>query len=252
MSARVALMAVLVVGVAFTSVAGEAPAAATAGNALDALTQRLAATKLSIEVEKQNPDKVFDIIRNAANVNIVIDPAVRIRWEQETVTLRLKDVSALSAFRTLLNQLDLCATYADEAFAITTPKSIQPDPQVSVYDIRDLTTAKRSFRLPPEVLGAQIDPLPYWFRNRVQLGDSADYDKFKEFMDQLDLVNYEAPDPIGDIIAQTVQRATGGKEGGISVTYRDGYLIVVEQPKPTRLPLTPTEIGKATTGTTGK
>jgi len=245
-------LAFLLVAWASCGLAGETPAGGGGDNTLDAITNRLAAAKLSIEVDKQSPDKVLDIIRDAAKANIVLDPAVRRAWEDETVTLKLKEVTALSALQHLLRQLEVVCAYGDEALIVTTPKAVQPHPQITFYDIRDLTEGHRSFRSPATLFGSQIDPLYYWYRDRTQLGDAVDYSGFRDFLDQLDLVDTTPPDRIGEILAEAVERQVGGKDLGVSVTYRDGYLVVVQQPKAARMPLTSAEIEKAIGGTTGK
>ena len=54
------------------------------------------------------------------------------------------------------------------------------------------------------------------------------YDPFWDF----ELIDRYPPNSFGQVLADTIERQVGGKELGISVTYRNGYLIVVEQPKP--------------------
>ena len=76
------------------------------------------------------PDQVLDLIRKAGSVNIVVTPEVRAAWAGRTVTMRLDNVSALSAFHHLLRHLDLCSFYADEAMVVTTPKAVEPSTAV--------------------------------------------------------------------------------------------------------------------------
>ena len=104
--------------------------------------------------------------------------------------------------------------------------------------VKDIVEPIRSFRTPPMLFGSQIDPL-YYYWIRTQLGpvsgsggsQNGFYDPFWEF----DLIDRYPPDSIGQVLADTIERQVGGKELGISVTYRDGYLIIVEQPKPPRV-----------------
>lgn len=248
MHARTGLVATLVLAVVFPCFAGQPAAPAKAEDPLDAITRRLAGAKVTVEAEKEHPDKVFDLIRNATGVNIVIEPAVRTRWETETVSLRLKDVSALSAFYHVVRNLDLVATYANEAFVITTPQKAQPHPQVTIYDIRDMVTSPRGGRMPPSLFGAQIDPLFYRYHDKLGAvsGRPGSRDPFAE----LELVDRYPADPIGEIIADIIEEQARAKGLDVSISYRAGYLVVVEQPKATRLPLTPAEIKKGTTAAT--
>jgi len=213
------------------------PKAPAAGldQSFEAITLRLAEAKVSVEAQEMPPDQVLDLIRKAGSVNIVVAPEVRAAWQGRTVTLRLDNVSALSAFHHLLRHLDLCSFYADEALVVTTPKAVEPAPQVTVYDIRGLTEATRGFRTPPTVFGSQIDPLYYYFRHADPLTGFATARSLREFMDDLEYLERYPADPYGEIIADVISKQIGAKERGISVTYRDGYLIVVEQPPPARL-----------------
>jgi len=204
-------------------------------NSFQSITMRLADARVSVDAQAIPPDQVLDLIRKAGSVNIVVAPDVREAWAAKTVTMKLDNVSALSAFHHLLRHLDLCSFYADEAMVVTTPQAVQPAPRVSVYDIRDITEASRGFRLPPTVFGSQIDPLHYYFRHYDPVSGFVGQGGFREFMDDLEYLERYPPDPYGEIIADVISTQTNAKERGVSVTYRDGYLIVVEQPKPARL-----------------
>ncbi len=228
------LMCVLAVGLApIAADAGERGAAAPGG--FETLTLRMADAKVSVQAEQMPPDQVFDLVRKAAGVNIVIRPEVRRAWEGKTVSMTLEDVSALSAFHHLLRYLDLSAFYADEAMVVTTPESVRPAPQVYVYDIRDLVDAPRGFYLPPTVFGSQIDPLHYYFKQLDPEFLFQDTRNLTEFVADLESVERYPPDPFGHIIADVIERKTNARERGVSVTYEAGYLIVVEQPAPARL-----------------
>jgi len=238
MRSRLALAACGLLGMAALGFAGEATQAARQGNTFDAIMGRLNATVVSIEADKVNPDKVLDQIRKEANVNIVVDQAARKVWENEQLTLKLKDVSAFSALSHILRQLDVAATYEEDALVIAAPQAVQPHPRITIYPVKDIVEPIRSFRTPPMLFGSQIDPL-YYYWIRTQLGpvsgsgnnQNGFYDPFWEF----DLIDRYPPDSFGQVLADTIERQVGGKELGISVTYRDGYLIVVEQPKPPRI-----------------
>lgn len=249
MSGRVVLTAILALAITLPTFGAPAPATGIDKGLAEA-TQRLASTKLSVEIEKEDPDKVLDLIRDAAKVNIVVDPPVRRRWETETVTLKLKDISALSAFYHVLHNLDLVASYSNEAFVVNLPDKYEPNPQVTIFDIRDLINQPRGNRLPPQLFGAQIDPLYYWYRG--QLGAVSPGTLRNDPFAQLELVDSYPPDHIGQVIADTIGQAIAAKRPGVSVSYHDGYLVVVEQPKAARIPITPEEQDKATAATTGK
>ncbi|MFW6161845.1 MAG: hypothetical protein ACODAJ_03695 [Planctomycetota bacterium] len=250
MIGRPLLAALLAFPLALPCLAGQAPSEAPIEKGLAEATKRLASTKVSIEADKQDPDKVLDIIRDASSVNIVVDPAVRRQWETQPLTLKLNDVSALSAFYHVLHNLDLNASYSNEAFIVNPPDKYEPTPQVSIFDIRDLTTQPDGNRLPPTLFGAQVDPLYYWYRG--QLGAvSPGYSPYDPFAG-LELLDTYPPDPIGHVIAETVGKAMAAKHPGVSVSYLDGYLVVVEQPKAARLPITPDEQAQATAETTKK
>ena len=249
MNGRVALTTILALAIILPTSAALAPATGIDKGLAEA-TQRLASTKLSVEIEKGDPDKVLDLIRDAAKVNIVVDPPVRHRWETETVTLKLNDVSALSAFYHVLHNLDLVASYSNEAFVVNLPDKYEPSPQVTIFDIRDIITQPKGNRLPPMLFGAQIDPLYYWYRGRLGAVSpgAKRYDPFAA----LELVDSYPPDHIGQVIADTIGQAIAAKRPGVSVSYHDGYLVVVEQPKAARIPITPDEQDKATAATPGK
>jgi len=217
-----------------------APAGQAAGaddNSLEAITQRLAAARIeSVEVEKQDADKVLDLVRDAARVNIVVEADARKVLEAKTVTLKLKAVSALSVLQHVLRQVGLVTSYADEALVVTTPEAAQPHPQVTIYDIRDITLAPKGSRLPPALFGSQLDPLYYyWMRSHVMpvAGAGPFLDPFWE----IELLDKYPPDHIGDVIARTFQQRF--KDTGVQVSYYDGYLVVVEQPKAPRVPPLP-------------
>ena len=249
MARRLVLAALLVSGLATPVLAGEATEAAAAENSLEAMTVRLAGVRLNVEVEKQEPERVLDLIRDAAKVNIVVGPDARAQLEGRAVSLKLKNVTALSALQQMLRQLGMVTTYGDEALIVATAESAAPQPQITVYDIRDLTE-RRGERLPPTVFGSQVDML-YYYWIRTQLGPRAGTDGNRDPFWEFDLVNRYPPDHIGEVIAKTVQEKFG-KDTGVSVTYHDGYLVVVEKPKPTRVPVMPPQAVPAATSISTK
>jgi len=205
-------------------------------NTLEATIERLSSTRLDVELDKQAPEAVFDLLRDAARVNIVVAPEAQRALAGKTITLKLKGVRALSVLSHALRQLGLVSTFADEALVVTTEEAAKPHPQITVYDIRDITEMPRGSRLPPQLFGSQIDPLDYyWWRRRFQglegLGPGAD--PFAE----LELLDTYPPDRIGEVIARTIQEKL--KDTGVSVTYQDGYLVVVERPRVLRVPPVP-------------
>jgi len=227
----VVLIALVVSAVVGVARAGEAPE-----HSLEAITKRLATTRLDVKAEKQEPEAVLDLIRDAAKVNIVIAPDARHQIEGKTVTLKLTGISAISALGHVLRQCEMVTSYGDEALIVTTPGSAQPHPQVTVYDIRDITETARGTRLPPQLFGSQIDPLYYyWVRN--QLGPTTT-DGARDPFGDLELVDKYPPDHIGEVIAKTIQEKVG-EQTGVSVSYHDGYLVVVEKPKAARVPVLP-------------
>lgn len=236
MRARLPLTACLVALWAVPCLTAEPKAQKPPENSFHAITLRLADAKVSIDAKAAPPDELFEQIRKAAGINIVIAPVVLEAWGGKTVTMKLADVSALSAFHHLLRHLDLCSFYADEAMVVTTPRAVQPPPRISIYDIRDLVDAPRGFRLPPYLFGSQIDPLYYYFRHFDPISGFVGSGGFADFVEELDALNrYPRDDPFGEIIAEVIAKQTNAKEHGVTVTYRDGYLIVVEQPPPARL-----------------
>ena len=250
MARRLVLAALLVSGLAMPGLAGEATEAAATENSLEAITARLAGVRLNVEVEKQEPERVLDLIRDAAKVNIVVGPDARAQLEGRAVSLKLKNVTALSALQQMLRQLGMVSTYGDEALIVATIESAAPQPQIKVYDIRDLTEGTRGFRLPPDVFGSQVDML-YYYWIRTQLGPTAGTGVNKDPFWEFDLINRFPPDSIGEVIAKTVQEKFG-KDTGVSVTYHDGYLVVVEKPKPTRVPVMPPQAVPAATSISTK
>lgn len=215
-------------------VAGEAAGQETDPNSFQAVTLRLSDAKVSVKVDAARPAEVFDLIRKAGSVNIVLAPSASTAIADKTVTMELTDVSALSALHHLLRHLDLSANYADEALVVTSAEAVTPPPQISVYDIRDLLDGHRSFRLPPTLFGSQIDPLYWWDRQVGSVGPLARDASLRGFMDDLETLNYYPRDSFGMALAQKIEELTNAKERGVRVSYFDGCLFVVEQPKPAR------------------
>lgn len=217
-------------------VAGSCLAAEAVENTLETMLKRLSSTRMDVTLDKQDPEAVFDLVRDAAGVNIVVTPEARRAVAGKTITLKLKRVTALSVLSHALRQLGLVSTYGDEALVVTTEEAAKPHPRITVYDIRDITEAPRGSRLPPQLFGSQVDPLYYyWLRTRFEGLEQvapAD-DPFAE----LELLDKYPPDRIGEIIARTVQEKL--KDTGVSVTYQDGYLVVVERPRVPRVPPLP-------------
>ena len=236
MEKRLALAAILVVAAVLPALAGQ-PAEGPGDNSLEAITQRLAAARIEeVNVDRKDPDVVFDLIRDAAKVNIVVEADARRALEGKAITLKLRGVSALSVLQHVLRQVGLVSTYADEALVVATEDSAKPHPQVTIYDIRDITTAPKGSRLPPTLFGSQVDPLYYyWIRNYIGpvAGPGPNRDPFWE----IELLDTYPHDPIGEVIAATFQEKF--KDTGVSVRYMDGYLVVVEQPKAARVPVLP-------------
>ncbi len=229
------LVALLVVAIASPSLAGQ-PAG---DNTLEAITQRLIAARMEeVNVEKKDPDAVLDLIRDAAKVNIVVEPDARRALEGKTITLKLRGVTALSVLQHVLRQVNLVSTYADEALVIATEESAKPNPDITIYDIRDITEAPKGSRLPPTLFGTQIDPL-YYYWVRTQLGPVAGAPGKRDPFWELELLDKYPPDHIGEVIAKVAQERL--KDSGVSVSYYDGYLVVVTQPKAARVPIVPTK-----------
>ena len=235
MRARMVVAACVVAVVAAPCLAGAPAAPAKADSAFLTLTKRLASVKVSLDLAAKPPEEAFELIRKAGSVNIVVAPDAEKALAGKTVTLKLNDVSALSAFHHVLRYLNLCASYADGAYVITAPEAVEPPPKISLYDIRDLTEARRTFRLPPTLFGAQIDPLYYYFRFYGRDTGFAEPQSIRAFLNDLESVDRHDPEPIGAIIAETVSRAIDAKKRGITVSYRGGYLIVVQKREPARI-----------------
>jgi hypothetical protein len=232
MIGRLALAVLLVAAVACPSIAGEAKAE----NSLDAITQRLTGARLqSVAIDKHEPDKALDLIRDAAKVNIVLSTEARKLTDGKTVTLKLQNVSALSALHHVLRQLELVASYGEEALVLTTAEAAKPHPQITLYDIRDLTEAGRAFRTPSIVMGAEVDPL-YYYWIRTQLGPVSGTGAHRDPFWELELVDTYPPDHIGETIAAAIEKDLRAKDLGVTVTYDDGYLVVIHQPKTPRYP----------------
>jgi len=237
MAARATLVALIALAAAAPALAAEQAARPPDANSLEAIAGRLAAARIEqLDVDKQDPEKVFDLLRDAARINLVVDPAARRALEGKSVTLKLRDISALSVLQHTLRQVDLVTTYADEALVVTTPDAARPHPQMTIYDIRDMTLAPKGSRLPPVLFGSQIDPL-YYYWIRTQLGPTAGGPGVRDPFWELELLDKYPDDSIGEIIARTVQERF--KDTGVSVSYHDGYLVVVQQPEPARVPILP-------------
>jgi len=232
MSGRLAVAAVLAVALACCAIAGEPKA----DNSLDAITQRLGAARLeSVQIEKQDPDKALDLVRDAAKVNIVMSGEGAKLIEGKTVTVKLKGVSALSTLHHILCQVGLVATYGEEALVLTTEDAAKPHPQITVHDIRDLTEAGRAARIPTTVMGAEVDPL-YYYWIRTQLGPVSGTGAHRDPFWELEMVDRYPPDHIGETIAAAIEKDLRAKELGVTVTYSDGYLVVIHQPRTPRYP----------------
>ncbi len=233
MAKWLALVALLLVAFVSSSLAGQ-PAG---DNTLEAITQRLIAAKIDeVNVEKKDPEAVLDLVRDAAKVNLVVEPDARRALEGKTITIKLRGVTALSVLQHVLRQVNLVSTYADEALVVATEEAAKPHPQISMYDIRDITEAPKGNRLPPTLFGSQLDPLYYyWIRN--QISPIAGFPGRRDPFWELELLDKYPPDHIGEVIALTAQERF--KDTGVSVKYYDGYLVVVQQPKAARVPVVP-------------
>ncbi|HPD14054.1 MAG TPA: hypothetical protein PLE19_03850 [Planctomycetota bacterium] len=227
----------LALGMAAASGLAAQPTEAEAENSLEAITRKLAAARMEeVNVDKKDPDAVFDLIRDRAKVNLVVDPEARRQLEGKSVSLKLRGVTALSVLQHVLRQVDCVTAYADEALVVTTAAAAQPHPQITIYDIRDMTIAPKGSRLPPTLFGSQIDPL-YYYWIRTQLGPTTGGPGVRDPFWELELIDKYPDDPIGEVIARTIQEKFKGT--GVSVSYYDGYLVVVEQPKAARVPVLP-------------
>ena len=246
MGMRLVLAATLVAALAAPSLAGEA-AAGPPENSLEAITLRMASTRIEeVNVDKKDPDAVFDLVRDAAKVNIVVEADARRALEGKSVTLRLRGCSALSVLQHTLRQVGLVTTYADEALVVATEDSAKPHPQVNIYDIRDVTEATKGSRLPPTMFGSQLDPL-YYYWIRAHIGPVAGASGGRDPFWETELLDKYPADHIGEVIAATFQEKF--KDTGVSVRYMDGYLVVVTQPKAARVPVLPPKPEAAPTGT---
>jgi hypothetical protein len=230
-----AFATVLGLALALPLLAGQ-PAGA-GDNSLEAITQRLTAARMEeVNVDKKDPDAVFDLIRDAAKINIVVEPDARRALEGKAVSLKLRGVTALSVLQHVLRQVNLVTVYADEALVVATEESAKPHPQVKIHDIRGFTEFAKGSRLPPTLFGTQIDPL-YYYWIRTQLGPVSGTAGKRDPFWELELLDKYPPDHIGEVIAKTFQEKL--KDSGVSVSYHDGYLVVVEQPKAARVPVLP-------------
>lgn len=91
---------------------------------------------------------VIKTIRATMNINIVVDPEVKIEKEEEPVNFAGTDIRLGTALETILTDLELAHTFRNDVLYITTKEKALGMPVPRVYEVRDLTISLPNFAAP--------------------------------------------------------------------------------------------------------
>ncbi|MBP9891517.1 MAG: hypothetical protein KBG84_06385 [Planctomycetes bacterium] len=121
-------------------------------------TQNILASKvIPMNYEEETFENVITDVRKKANINIVLDKAIRESKGKENVTISLDNIPVGSALNIILTDLNLKTTYKDGVLFIVA-EDAQPDVSqlvTRVHDVRDLTFHISEFIGPSIRLKAQ-------------------------------------------------------------------------------------------------
>lgn len=114
--------------------------------------QKLDETIVSFTFNEQPLEEAMDFLAALAHVNIVIDH--RKVEAGKTLTLKLSDVSLLTALKLAVEQVSLKWTVRDGVVIISDEDGIKTDPVTVVYDVSDMLAVPPNFDGPTIELGA--------------------------------------------------------------------------------------------------
>lgn len=111
--------------------------------------------RISVDWRQKPLAAALDEIAQVTEANLVLSP--KVDDDQTTVTLRLKDVSALNALQLVLEQTHLAMIFQNEALCVVHPALAYGELQLRLLDVRDLLSWLEPDQLRELVLNA-IDP----------------------------------------------------------------------------------------------
>lgn len=112
----------------------------------DTVVEKLRGATVPYEFVNATLDDVVEMIRETAQVNVVVSPRVKDKLPKNTwFNLNLKGVRISSALAMMLEPLELAAVEKDGVLEITTKESVRPKLVVRLHDVRDLQRAPKNF-----------------------------------------------------------------------------------------------------------
>lgn len=93
-------------------------------------------SRISFEFVESPLDEVLDFLQDTTGVTFVLDPPAVPKVP--TVTLRVRDMRAESALKWILKVVGLEYALRDEAVLVSTADVIRQEPQMRVYDLREI------------------------------------------------------------------------------------------------------------------
>jgi len=187
------------------------PAAAQDATRLREIQNRLAGTRISLELEDASFEETIQLVSKVTGVNLVIAPALRNEGVGDfRLTLKLQDIPAKDALSLILEFHDLGMTYRSGVMMITTKADARGKPVLRLYSISDLTFKLQDFPGPDMNLR------------------TADFELIQEEVPERD-DPFEDPEYIVDIVRNNVMPETWDAEG-VSITATKRFLVVRQSP----------------------
>lgn len=180
----------------------------------------------SVDWEDRTLDEAIKFVGNNTQTNIHIMAAVDEEKpeEERVLSLVLEEVSAMTALMNAVESLELALLIEDGMVKITTKEKARSKKVVEFYEVRDLTSAIRSFpgtdfNLNPSGVGGGID----------DLGFGGGFGDDEENISGLDA------DRLMDLIRSTVSPSSWDDDPANTMDNKNGTLVVTQTPQNHRL-----------------
>ncbi len=154
-SAMSRFLAVLILGLPAGAAPDEsAPSAPGGSPSPDARAQeirgKLAGFKITLEFEDTPLMDVLDFVRDAAGIDIVVDPRVREAdpGDAMRVTFKVRDLPLRSALKLLLETKGLTTTIRDGVLVVLAAADLDREVVTRIYDVRDLLLKIEDYQAP--------------------------------------------------------------------------------------------------------
>ncbi len=111
---------------------------------------KLAHFKITLEFEDSPLIDVLDFIRDAAGIDIVVDPRVREAnpADEMRVTFKVRDLPLRSALKLLLETKGLTTTIRDGVLVVLAAADLDREVVTRIYDVRDLLLKIEDYQAP--------------------------------------------------------------------------------------------------------